>query len=99
MAWDSLTPTPNPIENMKIKFKFYGAEKEIWASRDNILGENIINQPNKSKLQFISIDGSIKVDITVDERHRLTEQLAMGMQNEIFEFDFAQPMPANRLNP
>lgn len=84
---------------MKVKFKYYGAEREIWADRYNEPNQSIIHQPNTSTLRFISLDGAVEVNIKVDERNRLAEQLAIGMQNEFFEFDFSQPLPPNRLNP
>ena len=86
---------------MKIKFKFTGAETVLSAFRENdySLGAPPIVQPNKSILSFQSIDGSVNVSITLDERHRLAQQLVIGMQNEVFEFDFSQPLPVNRLNP
>lgn len=85
---------------MKIKFKLIGAETETWATLDNnySMGSMPTMQANKTTMKFVSVDNSINVDITLDERHSLAQQMVMGMQNEIFEFDFAQPLPERRLN-
>lgn len=75
---------------MKMLFKFIGGRTDMWATRENTLGAMPIMQPNKHVLSFVSVDQSVNVDITVDERHALARVIAEQMQNELFEFDFGQ---------
>lgn len=84
---------------MKIQFKLIGTDGEVWADRDNVLGQCITMQPNTYTLKFVSIDQSIELSIKLDERNKLAAHLANQLQNEIFEFDFSQSIPEKRLNP
>lgn len=83
---------------MKIKFKYIGYDTEISANRENSFGRSVIHQPNKVILKFVSVDGAIAIDMTLDERNKLAVHLAETMRDETFEFDFGQPMPEKRLN-
>jgi hypothetical protein len=83
---------------MKIKFKFIGARNEVSSMAERHYGVMPVDNPNKTIIDFVSVNGDINISITVDERNQLAAHLANQMQNEIFEFDFGQEIPKNRLN-